>query len=52
MQEVADTSVASDLTIDTSIEAPDLEYDSTKTALVGDFPADAELKVIKGELVE
>jgi hypothetical protein len=35
-----------------SVGEPDLEYDSTKTAQVGAVPEDAELKVIKGELIE
>ncbi len=52
MSEVSDTSVADDLEIDTSVAEPDLEYDATKTALVGDKPTDVELEVIKGELVE
>ncbi len=47
-----DSSLASDLTIDDTVAEPTLEYDATKTALVGDKPTDVELKVIKGELVE
>jgi hypothetical protein len=47
MKEV-DPNLATDLEIDTSIEPPTLEYDATKTALVGDLPASTELKVIKG----
>jgi hypothetical protein len=41
-----------DLEIDQTIEPPDLTYDETKTDLVGAIPADVELKVIKGELIE
>jgi len=48
MNEVADPG---GLTIDTSIQPPTLVYDASKTALVGDRPTDAELKVIKGELI-
>jgi hypothetical protein len=51
MQGVADPSVADDLIIDETIEPPTLTYDASKTALVGDRPAGAELKVIKGELI-
>ena len=51
MKEVADPGVAADLVIDTNIEPPTLQYDASKTALVGDRPADAELKVIKGEII-
>jgi hypothetical protein len=40
------------LVIDTSIAAPTLTYDATKTDLVGTVPADAELMIIKGELIE
>jgi hypothetical protein len=40
-----------DLIIDEGIEPPTLTYDASKTALVGDRPADAELKVIKGEII-
>jgi hypothetical protein len=35
-----------------SVGEPDLEYDPTKTSQVGAIPEDAELKVIKGELIE
>jgi hypothetical protein len=35
-----------------TVGEPDLEYDPTKTAQVGDIPTDAELKVIKGEVIE
>jgi len=52
MQEVSDPSVADDLLIDESITEPDLTYDASKTALVGAVPSNAELKVIKGELIE
>jgi len=52
MQEVSDLSVADDLVIDETIGAPSVVYDPTKTAQVGEVPADAELKVIKGELVQ
>ena len=41
----------SSVVIDTSILPPTLQYDSTKTALVGALPANAELKVIKGEVI-
>jgi hypothetical protein len=51
MQKV-DPSNAADLSLDKSIEPPDLEYDSAKTDKVGDIPEDTELKIIKGELVE
>lgn len=34
------------------IGAPTLVYDSTKTDLVGDPPTNAQLKVIKGNLLE
>lgn len=34
------------------LEEPGLTYDATKTALVGDVPTGAELKVIKGEVLE
>ncbi len=52
MSQISDTSVASGLTIDTTVEEPSLDYDAAKTALVGAKPTDVELKVIKGELVE
>ena len=51
LQEVPDPSVADDLDTDVPIEQPTLEYDLNKTDLVGDRPADAELKVIKGEII-
>ena len=51
MNEVGDPSVADALVIDTTIAPPTLEYDATKTALVGDRPEDAELKVNKGEIL-
>ncbi len=51
MSQVSDTSVASDLEVG-SVSAPTLEYDASKTALVGDKPTSVELKVVKGELVE
>ena len=51
LQEVPDPSVADDLIIDETIDQPTLVYDPDKTALVGDRPADAELKVIKGEII-
>jgi hypothetical protein len=35
-----------------TVGEPTLEYDATKTAEVGDIPTDAELKVIKGEVIE
>jgi hypothetical protein len=35
-----------------SVGEPDLEYDATKTAQVGDIPTSAELKVIKGEVIQ
>jgi hypothetical protein len=50
MQLAADPSAADDLTVDETIPAPTLEYDSSKTDLVGAVP-DAELKVIKGDLL-
>lgn len=37
---------------DNSVDEPDLVYDSTKTDQVGAIPVDAELKVIKGELIQ
>ena len=37
---------------ETQVGAPTLEYDATKTALVGNVPTNVELKVIKGELIE
>jgi hypothetical protein len=37
---------------DNNVGEPDLEYDPTKTSQVGAIPEDAELKVIKGELIE
>ncbi len=39
------------LPIDTSIPEPTIQFDSSKNALVGDPPQNAELKVIKGELI-
>lgn len=35
-----------------TVGEPSLTYDATKTALVGDVPSTAELKVIKGEVLE
>jgi hypothetical protein len=35
-----------------TVGEPDLVYDATKTAQVGAIPASAELKVIKGELID
>jgi hypothetical protein len=35
-----------------NVGEPTLTYDATKTALVGDVPTTAELKVIKGELID
>jgi hypothetical protein len=40
------------LVIDTTIAAPTLTYDSTKTDLVGAVPEGTELKIIKGEPIE
>lgn len=40
------------LVIDTTVPAPSLVYDATKTALVGAVPTDVDLKIIKGELVD
>jgi hypothetical protein len=51
LREAQNPADAADLIIDETIEAPTLTYDSTKTDLVGDKP-DAELKVIKGEMVD
>jgi hypothetical protein len=51
MQEASDPSLAISLTIDTTIAPPTLAYDASKTTLVGALPTDAELKVIKGELL-
>ena len=50
MREAADPTAASSLVIDTTIEPPTVEYDSTQTDLVGAKPA-AVLEVIKGELI-
>ncbi|MDY6903135.1 MAG: hypothetical protein SWH61_00470 [Thermodesulfobacteriota bacterium] len=50
MDEAADPSDADDLVIDTTIEAPTLTYDSTKTDLVGDRPS-ATVAVNKGEVL-
>lgn len=41
-----------ELPIDKSIPPPDIVFDPSKTALVGDEPAQAKLKVVKGELVD
>ena len=35
-----------------TVGEPDLTYDATKTAQVGAVPVTAELKVIKGEVIE
>ena len=35
-----------------TVGEPDLVYDATKTAQVGAVPTTAELKVIKGEVIE
>jgi hypothetical protein len=51
MADAADPSLAEDLVIDMTVEPPSIAYDASKTALVGDVPSDAVLKVIKGELV-
>ncbi len=48
----ADPALAADLVIDTTVPAPDLAYDATKTDLVGDVPANTLLKVVKGELID
>lgn len=37
---------------DNSVGEPDLEYDPAKTAQVGAIPVNAQLKVIKGELIQ
>lgn len=50
MQVAADASDADDLVIDTTIEAPTLTYDATKTDLVGDKPS-ATVQVNKGEVL-
>ena len=51
MQLAADPSAADGLILDTTIPAPSLVYDASKTDLIGAVPA-AELEVIKGELVD
>ena len=51
MQLAADPSEAAGLLVDETIPAPTLTYDASKTDLVGAVP-DAELEVIKGELVD
>ncbi|MBU0754495.1 MAG: hypothetical protein KJ645_05110 [Planctomycetes bacterium] len=56
MQVVDDAGVITELEttlpIDMTIEEPTLEYNASLTAQVGAMPANAELKVIKGELIE
>jgi hypothetical protein len=49
MTEIADPSITFP---SNSVGEPTLTYDATKTALVGDAPITAELKVIKGEVLE
>ena len=51
MQLAANPDEAADLLIDETIPPPELQYDTSKTDLVGAVPS-AELKVIKGELVD
>ena len=51
MAEVAGADPAPELLIE-EIDPPNLTYDSEKTDLVGAVPADVELKVIKGELID
>jgi hypothetical protein len=52
MAPAADPDLAADLVIDTTVTAPDLTYDATKTDLVGAVPTGIDLKIIKGELVD
>jgi hypothetical protein len=56
MAEVTDpgilTQLETDLPIDATINPPTLEYNAFLTGLVGPIPYGAELKVIKGELVD
>ncbi|MDY6825196.1 MAG: hypothetical protein SWH68_15610 [Thermodesulfobacteriota bacterium] len=51
MQPVGDVSQASSLVIDTTIQAPTLTYDATKTAEVGDEPTGVTVQVNKGEVL-
>jgi hypothetical protein len=51
MAEVSGADPAPELEIE-EIDPPTLTYDSSKTDLVGAEPADVELKVIKGELMD
>ncbi|NNG02264.1 MAG: hypothetical protein HKM93_23000 [Desulfobacteraceae bacterium] len=51
MSEVDDISVANSLEIDYTLTATALEYDASKTELVGAYPTSVDLEVIKGELV-
>ena len=50
MREAVHPEDAASLVIDETISAPDLVYDPSKTALVGEKP-DAELRVIRGESI-
>lgn len=50
MQEVSGADPAPELVIQ-EIDPPTLTYDAAKTALVGSVPANVELKVIKGEII-
>lgn len=51
MDEVADPGSIT-FTNETNVGEPELTYDASKTALVGDVPTGIELKVIKGEVIE
>lgn len=51
MNEASNPSLADDLTVVTTIPAPTLVYDASKTALVGARPTDVEVKVSKGEVL-
>ncbi len=55
MRQVTDPTVLSaletSLPFDETLDAPDIVFDETKSALVGDMPTGVTLKVIKGELV-
>jgi hypothetical protein len=54
MTPITDPDVLAGITFDNEEEVgePTLEYDATKTALVGTVPADAQLEVIKGEVID
>ncbi len=55
MRSVTDPSVLAQLEtslpFDETLQEPDITFDETKSALVGDMPTGTTLKVIKGELV-